>query len=138
MSDPLVNPSYQHAFVNQQGFLEPRVRRWVDEVSRIGTLNGETIDSILDRLDELEPQFVTKDNTDSPYSAKNMDYILADMSLGDLDIILPSSGRVFVSRFGGSNTLTLIGTVNGVVDPIIVADGDAPAMVFIGSEWRYV
>jgi hypothetical protein len=67
-----------------------------------------------------------------------MDYILADMSTGDIVVVLPSEGRVWLTRDGGSNNLTVQGEVNGVTDPSIVGDGDAPAMASIDTVWRYV
>lgn len=130
-----IAPNRGEQFVDSRGVPLPVPMRWIEEISRILNSNTSSIES---RLDALEPQFVVKDATDSPYSAVDMDFILADMSAGDLTIVLPSSGRVWVSRSGSSNTLTLQGTVNGVTNPTIVSDGDAPAMAYIGTEWRYV
>lgn len=89
------------------------------------------------RVTELEPQYIVITSADSPYAAANNDYLLCTMD-GNIVITLPASGRLHVSRSGASNTLTLTGTVNGVVNPTIVADDDAPALAFIGTEWRYV
>lgn len=131
----VIAPERGAAFVDQRGAPLPRPMRWIEEVSRIVNTNNT---SITDRLDELEPQYVVITNAESPYAASNNDYILCDMSTGNIDVTLPASGRLHVSREGSTNTLTLIGTVNGVANPTIVATGDAPALAFIGTEFRYV
>lgn len=137
MADALIPPRYEDPFVDREGRLPFRHRKWVDEVSRLATLNGETIDTINNRLDALEPQYVTKSSADSPYSAANMDYVTADMSSGDLTVVLPSTGRLWVTRDGSSNTLTLQGTVSGATNPTILFNNTTVALFHNGTEWRY-
>jgi len=81
--------------------------------------------------------YVSIDNADSPYAASSGDYIIVDMSAGNVTVTLPASGRVSVSRDGAANTLTLSGTVNGEVNPEILFDGSCASMAYI-TEWRYV
>lgn len=130
-------PNWGDSFVNKDGVPVRRSQAWIDEVSRI--VNNEIADlsDVEDRLDELEPNFVVVTNAESPYAAANNDYILADMSSGDVTITLPSSGRLSVARDGVLNTLTLTGMVNGDVNPEILFDGSTASMAFI-TEWRYV
>lgn len=113
-------------------------QRWIEEVSRSNNDIDDTLSDHESRITELEPSFVVIDSADSPFAASNNDYILADMSSGDVTITLPASGRLSVSRSGSSNTLTLTGTINGVANPTIISDGDSPSIAFIGTEWRYV
>lgn len=92
---------------------------------------------IIEATDGLQHQFIPISSTDSPYAAANNDFILVDTNSGPVDVIMPPSGRVSVSRDGEPNALTLIGTVNGEVDPEILFDGSCATMAFI-TEWRYV
>ena len=125
-------------FADKDGVPNHRSMVWIEEVTRRVNDANDDVGSTEDRLDELEPNYIVIDATDSPYAAANNDYLLADMSVGNVDVTLPALGRLSISRDGASNTLTLVGTVNGVTDPTIVADGDAPALAFIGTEFRYV
>lgn len=132
------------------------------------------VSSNSDAISVLEPQYKTITASESPYTAATNDYILADVTLGNVDITPPTPGRIHVSKTGGGSgvpaefykrpdgvsfyrrpdgvsryirfgtgggaggTLTIIATVNGVVNPVIVANGDAPSIAFIGTEHRYV
>jgi len=107
-----------------------------------GDLNQiiEEIDALDVRVTELEPNYIVITSDDSPYTAANNDYILCDMDAGPVDVVMPTSGRLSVSRkhiTGGANALTLIGTINGEVDPEILFDGSCATMAHI-AEWRYV
>ncbi len=143
--DTLIAPRRGDAFVNGEGIPLERPKKWMEEVSRrvnqdFSTSGGlqTQIDALDVRVTELEPAYTVITSANSPYSISNNEYVLADMSISNIIIVLPGAGRHFVSRSGASNTLTLQGTVEGETDPLIVADGDAPALAFIGSEYRYV
>jgi hypothetical protein len=89
------------------------------------------------RVTALEPQYVTITSADSPYQANDMDYILCDMD-GDIDVLVPISGRFWVSRDGASNTLTIVGTINDCVDPEILFDGTSRTFAKIVDDWRVI
>lgn len=89
------------------------------------------------RVTALEPNYIAIDATNSPYTAADNDYLLVDMSLGDVDIVFPAFGRFSVSRLGEINVLTLLETVSGDLNPTIDFDRSAATMAFI-TEWRYV
>lgn len=127
----LFAPNRASPIVDRQGMAIHGAQVFFEEIERILTDTNANVAN-------LTPVYVSKDNSDSPYSASDMEYVLADMSAGDLTIVLPSSGRVWVSRKGASNTLTIQGTVNGTVDPTINFDGTAVAMAYISTEWRFV
>jgi len=50
---------------------------------------------------------ITKTNADTPYSAQDLDYILADTSSGSLTILLPTIGSVRVKWINGSADVIL-------------------------------
>ena len=106
----------------------------------LATLTGQTFfESVEACIDALTPKYKTIDNSSSPYQATGGECILVDMSAGDMDVIVPINGGDFcVSRLGASNTLTIIGTVNGTVDPKILFDGSTASMAKIVDDWRYV
>lgn len=138
MPERIVPPRWGEPFVDENGVPYRIPQGWINSVSRIGNGYQDAIDANTARIVELEPQYRVVTSADSPVTAANNDYILADMSTGDVIIALPADGRLHVSRSGASNTLTLEGTIEGEVDPTIVADGDSPALAFIGTEFRYV
>ena len=81
--------------------------------------------------------FTSIDNSDSPYQATDGQYIIVDMSSGDVSVTVPSSGFFSVSRDGALNTLTLSGTISGTLNPTINFDKSTATMAYI-TEWRYV
>ncbi len=122
----VIAPERGSTFVDSKGVPLPRPMRWIEEVSRIVNTLGSSFKEIGSGV--------------SPYPAIDGDFLLVDMDAGDVDIVLPSSGKVSVSRkhtTGSANALTLIGTVNGEVDPEILFDGSCATMAYI-TEWRYV
>jgi hypothetical protein len=128
----IVPPNRSEPFVDDRGFAAgERIRRWIEEVTRVLNSSNTT-------ATDATPSFVSITASDSPYAGTDNDYILCDMSGGDIVVQLPASGRLWVSREGGSNTLTLQGTVNGTVNPEIKYSGNAAAIAYIDSEWRYV
>ena len=117
----IVPPNRSDAFVDNRGFAGgERVRRWIEGIT-----------------DAVNPKLANPGTGDSPYYAKDGEYILCDMSAGDITVVLPPEGKLWVSRKGASNTLTLQGTVSGTVDPTINYDGSTAALAYI-TEWRYV
>ena len=127
----VVAPNRSEPFTDPNGYASSeRVRRWIEEITRI---TNESNSSATNNA----PVFVSIDNTTSPYAASDNEYILVDMTAGDVDVTLPASGRLWVSRDGATNTLTLIGTVNGTVNPTINFDKSTATMAYI-TEWRYV
>jgi len=137
MPNVLIAPNRDETFVDESRKPERRPIRWIEEVTRYINENTSNNGSLEDRVDELEPQYIVIDATDSPYTAANNDYILCDMSLGNVNVTLPASGRLHVSRDGVPNTLTLIGTVNGTINPTIAFSGSCASMAYI-TGWRYV
>jgi hypothetical protein len=135
---PLQPPRHGDPFVDRMGAPLQWPQAWIDEVTRVVNTDLSDLTALSVRVAALEPQYVTKGNADSPYSAVDMDYVTADMDgSGDLIVVLPSTGRVWITRDGSSDTLTLEGTVNGVVDPTILFDGTTVALWHNGTEWRY-
>ena len=129
------------SFSDKNGVPNNRSIVWIEEVTRrVNDANNglDSIPAIIDRLDELEPNFIVIDNTDSPYQAANNDYILADMSLGDVTVNFPTSGRFSVSRDGADNDLTLNETVSECATPLIRFDKSTATMAKIVNDWRYV
>lgn len=135
-----IAPRRGDPFTDGNGIPSHRSMVWIESVTGFANGLSDQIDIIEDRLDELEPQYIEIDNADSPYTGANNDYILVDMDAGPVDVVMPTSGRLSVSRkhiTGGANALTLIGTINGEVDPEILFDGSCATMAYI-AEWRYV
>ena len=120
-------------FVDQSGVPTRRSQAWIESVTQISNSSFGTIN---DRLDELEPQYRTIDSNDSPFQASNNDYIMVDMSVSDVDILVPTEGRFFVTREGSSNDLTIVGTVNGVINPKILFDNTARSFAKFDDGWR--
>lgn len=142
MADKSVSPRRGEAFVDQNGVPLPRPMSWIEQITSLFNTNVASVTDILDdhetRIDALEPAFITIDAAESPYNIADNTYATIDMSAGDVTVVLPASGRIWLTRSGPNNVLTIQGVVNGVTNPVIVSDGDAPALAYIGSEWRYV
>lgn len=134
----LVPPRWGDPFTNENGQVLRRPQAWIDEISRILSNDVLNLAGLEDRIAELEPNYIVIDATDSPYSAKNNDYLLVLMDAGDVVVNFPADGRFFVSRKGGSNTLTLNETVNGKPTPTILFDGTTMAIAKIIIDWRFV
>lgn len=139
--DPAVEGNL--AAASTQTFFEETerlVNKSKDEIDilelQVAALQAE-LSSIRADLAGVVPSYSPITNADSPYQAKKLDYILADMSAGDVTIVLPGSGRVAIHRKGASNTLTITGTVNGTVNPTIVGDGSIMNVAYM-TEWRDV
>ncbi len=120
----VIAPSRLEQFVDKDGFVRnERINRFHEMVAdKVNTASGTT---------------VSITSTDSPFSALDGQRILADMSTGDIIVVLPSTGSVSVSRQGSPNTLTIQGVVNGVTNPTILYDGSTASMAYFASEWRY-
>jgi hypothetical protein len=138
MPTRIIAPHRFEPFVDEDGRPHRIPQDWIESISRIGNGLNDRIEQNEADIAELEPQFRVVTSADSPVAAANNDYILADMSTGDVTITLPANGRLSVTRSGASNTLTLTGVVNGVTNPTIIGDEDAPSLAYIGTEWRYV
>ena len=97
-----------------------------------------------ERINRFHEQIAEKINggdrtaSNGTIRARDGDCILADMSSGDVTVVMPDSGEVTVSREGSSNTLTLQGTISGDVNPEILYDNSTAHMKYFGGEWRYV
>jgi len=87
-------------------------------------------------------QLVTKVFADSPYTVLASDEtIVVDATGGAVTITLPTptSGRVLcVKKIDAVNTVTLTGTVDGVVNPTLPAQYDARILQGDGSVWWIV
>lgn len=134
-SEKIIPPKWGESFVDASGVPLRRPQGWIDAITRIS--NSANAD-VSDRLDKLEPQFVSITVADSPYTPTTMDYIVADTSGGDITIVLGSTERLFVSKESSSNKVILQGTINGATDPEILFDGTGIALFYDGSEHRYI
>lgn len=108
----------------------------------MATLTAQTFfEDVAACLDSLTPSDKELSFSDSPYQALPGQCLLADMDLGSISILVPINGGEFcVSRkhtTGSANALTIIGTVNGEVDPEILFNGSTASMRYM-TEWRYV
>ena len=110
--------------------MDGRVRRWVESLTSSTNENTEGVSGNIS-------VFLSISASDSPYQASSGECILADMSSGDINVLVPTSGSFCVSRKGEPNSLTIVGTVNGEVNPEILFDGSTASMSYI-TEWRYV
>jgi hypothetical protein len=128
----IVAPNRSEVFTDKGGFAaSERIRRWIEEVTRISNQTDSSSSAVT-------PTYVSITSADSPYTASDNDYILADMSLGDIDINFPASGRFAVSRKGEDNDLTLNETVSEEENPLILFDKSTASLAKIDSEWRWV
>jgi hypothetical protein len=128
----VVAPNRSEVFTDKGGFAaSERIRRWIEEVTRISNRADSSSSAVT-------PTYVFITSANSPYTASDNEYILADMSLGDIDINLPTSGRLVVSRKGEDNDLTLNATVSEEENPLILFDKSTASLAKIGNEWRWV
>jgi hypothetical protein len=134
-TEQIIAPKRGDEFVDRNGVPNSWPQRWIEQITRVSNSNNT---SIFDRLDKLEPQFVSITVADSPYTPTTMDYIVADTSGGDITIVLGTTERLFVSKESASNKVILQGTVNGATDPEILFDGTGIALFYDGSEHRYI
>ncbi len=141
MTDLLERPKAPLLKDLKKVFKDPRTLQAIEDLFEAvpANLNGiiTDINALEVRIVELEPNYIAIDATDSPYLAANNDDLLVDMGLGPVDIVFPASGRFSVSRLGSSNDLTLLETVSGDENPLILFDRSTASMAYI-TEWRWV
>lgn len=138
MAIEITAPLRDEPLVLNNGYASFTAQVFFEELDRVINEDSTNIVTLTLSVSALEPSYTLIDSTDSPYSASDNDYLLCEMSAGSITVVLPSEGRLHISRDGASNTLTLEGTVQGEIDPTIDNDGDGPSLAFIGTEWRYV
>jgi hypothetical protein len=136
----LVAPNWGERFVNKDGFPNRRPQAWVDEITRILTEEIQDLSDLEDRVELLERERVTVTATESPYQAKDSDLILCDMSLGDIEISLPSANSssvgVSIARNGSENELSVTGSIAKGSPMFIRRDNSRADMISDGVEWR--
>jgi hypothetical protein len=119
---------------------DPRTLKAFDDLFRAvpGDLNAIDARVTQNETDIAKtlPVYVSITSADSPYQASDMEYLLCDMSITDIDVLFPAEGRIWVSREGASNTLTMQETINGMVNPLILFDNTARSFAKIGENWR--
>lgn len=129
----VIAPKRGEQFVDPKtGVPLPRPMSWIEQSSLI--LNSN-FDSVLSRLDKLEPQYVQIDATDSPYTIAEMDYVECDMSAGDVSLFCPATvERFWFVKNGDANTLTLNNTIGGEANPEFLFNNTARAVARFGGD----
>ena len=124
----VIPPKWGDPFVDKTGVPGRRPQRWIDEVSRIVNTNKN----------ESTPVFVNIGAGASPYAASSNEYIVCDMSSGDIEIQLPSSAAfpIHVARDGDGNVLSVTGSIAKGSPLYINNDNSCAAFFFDSSEYR--
>lgn len=147
MTDLLIRPKAPLLKDLKKVFKDPRTLQAVEDLFEAvpGNLNGviEDLNALEVRVTQNEadilktlPVYISITSEDSPYQASDMEYLLCDMSVSDIDVLFPTEGRLWVSREGSSNELTMQETINGSVNPRILFDNTARSFAKINGNWR--
>lgn len=119
----VVPPERYSRFVNSEGtIVDDRIHRFHEMLA--------------EQINDSQPSYVEISNSDSPYAATTEQYIVVDMSGGDVTITLPSTGRLYIKREGASNTLTLTGDVDGTTNPTVAGDGTVVRLAYVVDEYK--
>ena len=116
------------------------------EVSNNFTVCKNAINNVDTRTTTLESDINNKQSLlGSPqtktanYTIANLEWVLVDSTSGAVNITLPSTGRVRITWSAGTNTATIVGTVNGATNYVIKSLNDSIDLQSIASNsWRMI